>query len=69
MINEEKSEKIRNIIECKPPLLVRNGNVIIIVIVLILAIISFIIPLPEADQGTIGKYIFACFQEQSGKHL
>lgn len=42
-----RSEKVRNIIGCVPPMLVREGIGLIGILLLVLAVVAFFVPYPE----------------------
>lgn len=55
---ELRSEKVRNIINIKPPVLIRYGTVIIAIVFILLLIIVFHLPYPYGEGENILQHLF-----------
>lgn len=57
MTNEDRSEKIRKILEKNPPFIIRSGNSILLIVVIVLLLSLFVISIPNTEGRSIGSAI------------
>jgi len=59
------SQKVKKLLGEKPPILIRYGTLIGILLVIIIGIILFLIPYPNGEGESVYKHFFEDFKTES----